>query len=128
MVSDLRFKYSVSTIAIIFALSVSATEPSQQERALIEHAASCAAYFFSAARAKEMTEYESLYGAGEYAFNLAVAAGTEADALQYFNRASTHINQVMQKRWADFYKVDEHYAPKCEKLRHASEQQASDAR
>ena len=99
-----------------------ATETSADKDVLSRHAASCAAYFFSAARAKEMTEYEMLYGAGEYAFNLAVASSNEAEALEHFNKASTHINHVMQKRWSDFYKVDEQYALKCEKVLAASKQ------
>ena len=119
-------KYLLKHLAVIpmsFVIPVaSATQSTSETQELTKHASSCAAYFFSAARAKEMTEYETLYDAGEYAFNLAVAAVDEATALQHFNLASTHINQVMQKRWTDFYKVEEQYATKCEKLLLASQQ------
>lgn len=116
------FKH-LAVIPMFFVITVASATPSTNEtQELTKHASSCAAYFFSAARAKEMTEYETLYNAGEYAFNLAVTAVDEVTALQQFNLASTHINQVMQKRWTDFYKVEEQYETKCEKLLAASRQ------
>jgi hypothetical protein len=83
------------------------------------HAASCSAYFFSAANAKGVAAYEELYGAGEYTFNLAVSAIGNEQALQHFSSASKQINLLMQKRWTDFYKVDEHYESKCGALKEA---------
>ena len=99
-----------------------ANQAVNENQKIAKHAASCAAYYFAAARARGMSEYETLYDAGEYAFNIAVTAVEEASALEYFNNASTHINHVMQKRWVDFYKVDEQYAAKCERLLSASRQ------
>ena len=120
------FGHSVKKFTLVVTMIMSCDaftlETSSEKDVLSKHAASCAAYFFSAARAKEMTEYEVLYGAGEYAFNLAVVSSNEAAALEHFNNASTHINHVMQKRWSDFYKVDEQYASKCEKVLAASKQ------
>ena len=118
----------VALSAIVLAGSAGADEEVSEQQAFAEHAASCAAYYFSAARAKGVREYETLYGAGEYCFNLAVTAADESIALQHFNQASTHINHVMQKRWTDFHKVDEQYALRCEKLFKASQQAGNDAR
>ena len=99
-----------------------ANQEVNENQKIAKHAASCAAYYFAAARARGMSEYETLYDAGEYAFNSAVTAVEEASALEHFNNASTHINHVMQKRWVDFYKVDDQYAEKCKKLLSASRQ------
>lgn len=83
------------------------------------HAASCSAYFFSAANAKGVAEYETLYGSGEYTFNLAVSAVGNEIALERFNVSSENVNRLMQKRWSDFYKVDDHYAEQCAALKDA---------
>lgn len=83
------------------------------------HAASCSAYFFSAANAKGVAAYEGLYGAGEYTFNVAVTAIGNEQALKHFSSASEQINSLMQRRWTDFYKVDEHYESRCVALKEA---------
>lgn len=83
------------------------------------HAASCSAYFFSAANAKGVADYETLYGSGEYTFNLAVSAVGNEAALEKFNVSSENVNRLMQKRWSDFYKVDEYYAEQCAALKDA---------
>ena len=93
-----------------------------EHQVVAAHAASCAAYFYSAAYANGVSQYESFYGAGEYSFNLAVTATDEGQALASFNQASKEINQLMGKSWTDFHKVTEHYEPKCEKLMRASQQ------
>lgn len=83
------------------------------------HAASCSAYFFSAANAKGVAAYEGFYGAGEYVFNIAVSGIGNEQALEHFNSASKQINSLMQRRWTDFYKVDEHYESQCVALKEA---------
>lgn len=89
------------------------------EQELGEHAASCSAYFFSAANAKGVADYEVNYGSGEYTFNIAVSAIGNQAALGHFNSSSERINQLMQKRWSDFYKVDEQYTEQCHALKQA---------
>ena len=89
------------------------------EQELGAHAASCSAYFFSAANAKGVADYEVNYGGGEYTFNIAVSAIGNQAALEHFNGSSERINDLMQKRWSDFYKVDEEYADQCSALKQA---------
>ena len=99
----------------ILALLPFFAQAGEQEQ-LGAHAASCSAYFFSAANAKGVADYESLYGSGEYTVNLAVSAIGNDAALKQFNVSSENINRLMQKRWSDFYKVDEHYREQCAAL------------
>ena len=121
-------KISAAFLFCFLSSGVGANQAANENEKIAQHAASCAAYYFAAARARGMSEYETLYDAGEYAFNIAVTAVEEASALEHFNNASTHINHVMQKRWVDFYKVDEQYAEKCEKLLAASQRARESSR
>lgn len=105
----------ICTISLLIPVISQAGEQEDLGR----HAASCSAYFFSAANAKGVAEYETLYGSGEYTFNLSVSAIGNAAALKTFNAASEEINRLMQKRWSDFYKVDDHYGEQCAALRQA---------
>ena len=89
------------------------------EKELGAHSASCSANFFSAANAKGVADYELYYGSGEYTFNIAVTAVGNQVALEHFNRSSERINELMQRRWSDFYKVDEEYAARCDALKQA---------
>ncbi|MGR8948737.1 MAG: hypothetical protein ACU84Q_11860 [Gammaproteobacteria bacterium] len=109
------------TVGSIIATGQAQDLSSEDAQALAEHAASCSAYFYSAAHANGVSQYETFYGAGEYSFNLAVSTTNEAQALESFNRASKRINQLMQKRWSEFHKVEEQFGKKCAKLVSASQ-------
>ena len=107
-------------LAALGLLSFSSTMLTANESdELGAHAASCSAYFFSAANAKGVAAYEGFYGTGEYAFNIAVSSIGNELALENFNSASKQINALMQRRWTDFYKVDEHYESQCVALKEA---------
>ena len=112
----------VALLMITITPSAAGQTATTEEEMIAGHAASCAAYFYSAAYANGVSQYESFYGAGEYSFNLAVTAADETQALASFNQASKEINQLMGKSWADFHKVAEQYGPKCDKLMRASQQ------
>ena len=120
MLRTIRVTISVQ-LALTIVLSSEAQNINTEQEALAEHAASCAAYFYSAAYANGVSKYESFYGAGEYSFNLAVTASSDGKALEWFNDASKQINQLMGKRWVDFHKAEAVFGPKCEKLMSASQ-------
>ncbi|MEM7467284.1 MAG: hypothetical protein AAF387_10405 [Pseudomonadota bacterium] len=105
------------TMTLVTSVVNANNHPNQsEERVVAQHAASCAAYFFSAANAKGVAEYERYYGAGEYSFNLAVSLIGESVSLSDFNVASKNINQLMERRWSEFHKVDSEYSDRCHKL------------
>lgn len=108
-------------ISLVVWLWNSASLNADENQEIANHAARCAAYFFSAANAKGVAEYEKFYQAGEYAFNISVAALDNEAALQAFGSASKEINTLMQRRWSDFYKVEREFEPKCKKLLALSE-------
>ena len=112
---------AVALLMTTMTSSFAGQTPKTEQQVVAAHAASCAAYFYSAAYANGVSQYESFYGAGEYSFNLAVTAADEGQALASFNQASKEINQLMGKSWADFHKVEEYFGPKCDKLMRASQ-------
>jgi hypothetical protein len=73
----------------------------------------CSAYFFMAANAKAMAEFNDYYTAGEYAYNRAVRAVGESHALERFNAASSGINELIGRNWIEFKKADDQYGVVC---------------
>ena len=83
------------------------------EPAVPDHYVDCSAYFFMAANAKAMGEFDNYYTAGEYAFNQAVRMMGEPEALERFNVASLEINELIGRRWGAFKKADDRYGVVC---------------
>lgn len=75
--------------------------------------AECAAYFFMAANAKSMGEFDDYYRAGEFAYNRAVELTDATGALEQFNRASQSINELIERNWNYFERADERYGVLC---------------
>lgn len=73
----------------------------------------CSAYFFMAANAKGMAEFNTYYAAGEYGYNTGVREVGEAAALARFNLATNDINELIERKWLDFGKADEKYGVIC---------------
>lgn len=78
--------------------------------------AECAAYFFMAANAKGMGEFDDYYRSGEFAYNRAVQITGAAEALERFNRASQSINELIDRNWNYFERADERYGVLCADL------------
>ena len=83
---------------------------------LAERLAMCAVYYFTAANAGTVSGYESAYRKGEQAFNGALEEVGEQQALRLFNRASEEVGALMQRRWAQFDKVESLHGGRCEAL------------
>ena len=73
----------------------------------------CSAYFFMAANAKAMAQFNDYYTAGEYAYNRAVRSFGESNALERFNAASSGINELIGRNWTEFKKADDQYGVVC---------------
>ena len=78
--------------------------------------ADCAAYFFMAANAKGMGEFDGYYRSGEFAYNRAVQLAGEAGALEQFGRASQSVNELIERNWNLFERADERYGVVCADL------------
>lgn len=103
-------------LALDFAVRLTfviAATANAQEVDVAEHFTGCSAYFFMAANAKPMGDFNNYYSAGEYALNHAVGLVGEQNALDRFNAASAEINELIERRWIDFEKADEQYAVIC---------------
>ena len=97
----------VSAGLLAVALAVYAEPPSYTE---------CAAYFFMAANAKGMGEFDDYYRSGEFAYNHAVRLSGAPEALEQFNRASQSINELIERNWNYFERADERYGVLCADL------------
>jgi hypothetical protein len=73
----------------------------------------CSAYFFMAANAKAMGEFDRYYSAGEYAYNQATRLVGKSRALERFNAASSGINELIGRNWTEFGKADDQYGVVC---------------
>ncbi len=82
--------------------------------------AECAAYFFMAANAKDMGEFDDYYRAGEFAYNRVVHVAGAAAAIEQFNHASQSINELIERNWNYFERADERYSVLCADLYRAA--------
>lgn len=110
----------IALLGIIPAVYAAASMAQKPEAA--DRYADCSAYFFMAANANAMDEFNNYYTAGEYAFNQTIRLVGKAGALERFNAASTKINELIERRWVDFAKADDRYGVICaDILRDASD-------
>lgn len=79
----------------------------------VERYAACSAYFFMAANAKGMDEFDPYYRSGEFAYNRVVELVGSGQALENFNRASTAINELIEREWQQFERADNRYGVIC---------------
>jgi hypothetical protein len=104
---------SLSIVLPMIGLAVYAPAAPTREIETADRYVDCSAYFFMAANAKAMGEFDGYFSAGEYAFNQAVRLIGEPGALEDFNAASTEINDLIGRRWVDFEKADDRYGVVC---------------
>ncbi len=96
--------------AAVFALH--AGSPARAEADASAYA-DCSAYFFMAANANPMGEFDGYYTSGEYAYNRAVQLVGERDALARFNVASGEINTLIDRDWTAFNLAEDRYGVIC---------------
>ena len=75
--------------------------------------ATCSAYFFMAANANSMGEFDAFYRSGEFAYNHAVRLVGEEQTLERFNAASTELNELIDRQWNRFELADARYGVVC---------------
>lgn len=78
--------------------------------------ASCAAYYFLAARGHGMQDYERLYGAGEFALNEAARRHGRAAAEARMGEVSGAMMELIERDWRNIGRLDARYAGRCEVL------------
>ena len=87
-----------------------------KELGAAESAVRCSAYFFMAANANSMQEFDRYYSAGEYAYNGAVKLVGEETALSKFNDATGEINTLIDRDWLNFDEAENRYSVICADL------------
>ena len=113
----------VMSLLIASLTSVSAeVENKEVTERIGKRAARCAAYFFMAANAKGVADFERNYSAGELAYNESVRRIGNDLTLQEFNDASKEMNGIMNRRWVDFTLVEGKYAATCSDISEISAQ------
>ena len=73
----------------------------------------CSAYFFMAANAKGLAEFNKYYAGGEFSYNAGVRAVGSAAALDQFNVATANISELIGRKWLEFGKADDKYGVVC---------------
>ncbi len=97
---------------LLACLSLGALQVSASDETAEQHV-DCSAYFFMAANAKGMAEFNAYYAAGEYGYNTGVREVGEAAALARFNLTTNAITELIGRKWIDFQKADDKYGVVC---------------
>lgn len=77
--------------------------------------ASCAAYYFLAARGHDVTRYDALYSAGEFSLNEAIKRHGKAAQGKMESR-SAEMMQSIAKDWRRVAELDRDFSRPCETL------------
>ncbi len=78
--------------------------------------ATCAAFYFLAARGHGIKEYDSLYSAGEFSLNEAIKRHGKPAADQKMEHASTEMMREIHQDWRDIAILDARYGDRCDTL------------
>jgi hypothetical protein len=78
--------------------------------------ASCAAYYFLAARGHGMQDYDRLYSAGEFSLNEAAGRHGRPAAEQRMGEASRLMMTAIGQDWRNIKVLDDAYGASCETL------------
>jgi len=78
--------------------------------------ASCAAYYFLAARGHGMQDYDRLYSAGEFSLNEAARRHGRPAAEQRMGEASGTMMTAIGQDWRNIKVLDDAYGATCETL------------
>ncbi len=106
------------SLAIIVAHwpGIAGAQPVGESDARARELAQCAAYFFNAAKAKPMAEYDTLYSAGEQAFNRAARVLGRETVDRLMGDAAAEITATMGNDWLNFARVDARFDRHCNEL------------
>ncbi len=77
--------------------------------------ATCAAYYFLAARGHDVTQYDALYSAGEFSLNEAIKRHGQA-AQGKMETSSTDMMHSIAKDWRRVAELDQKFSSPCETL------------
>lgn len=78
--------------------------------------ATCAAYYFLAARGHGVQDYDRLYQAGEFSLNEATRRRGRSAATAKMEAASSRMMKEMHQDWREIAVLDRDYAAPCEAL------------
>jgi hypothetical protein len=78
--------------------------------------ATCAAYFFLAARGHGVTDYDRLYTSGEHSLNQASHRHGRHAATAKMEDASRGMMVEINQDWREIAVLDKHYGGACDKL------------
>ena len=82
--------------------------------------ATCAAYYFLAARGHGMQDYERFYTSGEFSFNEAARRHGKAAADTKMGQVSTGMMRDIHQDWRSIEILDKKYGAPCATLLHES--------
>ncbi len=102
---------------VVLALSclsfAARAETPQDPQAKAAEFATCAAYYFNAVNVKPMKEYETVYSAGERAFNEGIKLVGRKQLDDLVARSSGEMAKIMGSDWNNFPAVEKRYAADC---------------
>jgi hypothetical protein len=78
--------------------------------------ATCASYYFLAARGHGVRDYDRLYTSGEHSLNLAATRHGQDAATQKMEAASNTMMTEMRQDWREIGRLDARYADACDTL------------
>ena len=95
---------------------LTAAETPQEPSSRAADFATCAAYYFNAVNVTPVKEYESVYGAGERAFNEGIKLVGRKPLDELMARSSAEMMKLMGSNWNNFPTVEQRYGADCQKL------------
>ena len=106
---------SLGAIAALW-LVAAASQPAGDSGAQARELAQCAAYFYNAAKAKPMAEYDALFSAGEQSFNRAARVLGRDTVERVMGDAAAEITATIGNDWLNFARVEARFDRSCNKL------------
>ncbi len=104
---------SAALACVIASLPARAVAPDEAYRPMF---ATCAAYFFLAARGSAATRYDHLYSAGEFALNQAVLEQGRPAAEARMGSDSTVMMGEIDQDWRLVERLEKKYGGACDAL------------
>ena len=104
----------VAGATLALAASSHAQDADGQARAAA--LATCAAYYYNATNARPLGEYESLYAAGERAFNRALAIVPRAEVERLVGEAASGMTALTGGDWRNYHRVEARFSANCDTL------------
>lgn len=111
-----RSRAAVLAAATLALVSGTRAAPATVEESYRPGFATCAAYFFLAARGNPAARYDYLYSAGEFALNQASLAQGRAAAEARMGSDSGVMMREIEQDWRLVARLEEKYGGSCEAL------------